>query len=60
MHGFRRRSVDPGGGRFGEGHGRLISEPRGVRCKRAVKRDLPNRVNSDNPVETHLIGVTEP
>jgi hypothetical protein len=53
--GFRRRPVDPSGGRFGEGHGCLVNEPRGVRCKRAVKRDLPGRVNSVHLSEMHLI-----
>ena len=55
MRGFRRRPVDPGGGGFGEGHGCLVHEPRGVLRERAVKCDPPGRVNSIHLPEMHLI-----
>ncbi len=43
------------GGGFGERHGRLVNEPRGMLCKRTIKRDLPGHVNSVHPAEMHLI-----
>jgi hypothetical protein len=54
-HGFRRSSIDPGGGGSGKGHGHLVDESRRLLGERAVKRDLPGRVNSVHRPEMDLI-----
>ena len=42
--GFRRGPVDPGGGGFGEGDGRLVDEPRWVLGERAIMRYARTKV----------------